>query len=695
MFENFPYTNFHDLNLDWIIQKVKEAYSPDNPPEAVVLSVNGETGDVILYRDAVVTLPDVQESQWNIHRLANGQSSGIQFIQGDKAQRIDGTHRYDMYDAGNPPPYPVRSVNGMTGAVTVVKSVNGDNGDVWLYPEAIIEFPDTSENFFQMKRTAAGTDIGIEFDKNGPAKRLNDTDEYEIYDEGNPPPYPVTSVGTLTGAVAILDTSIVTDQGTQKLKIAFPVTSVDGQTGTVETWGYTDEDEVTLPIESEAAVWTLNRGTPSGNLGIKFMVNGLTDNPEGYLVLDDGTNPPTTLKILTPADIPSSSGVVSVNGANGVVILYGTDIAMSSTDSTSLKAAIEAVDGKTGADIPVSGTDATKIDAAIAAVNAKTGADIDVSGSDSTKIDSALAALDAKTGADIPVSGSDSTKIDAALSSLTTAVNSNAASINGIEDAIAIVANNNTHGAISSGQFVYVKNHGTLAEGLYKASTNIAANAALSSSNLVADSSGGLNALKSDITTLNSKITEKTPCIRNATTLQEIVDAIPESYDVVIANGTTAISSLLGFSVGVVEGIFTRVKSSTVNRVDFIASQQNGNVSIGNINVANSNAVTYHLTSVGNTVERVDSFTIAASGSKSFTLPSDGVYMLAGYGNVAALNSVVFLIGGYTSASRCTVTNLTGLTAVTITATNTSTLSFTATNSNSSSGITLQIIKLV
>lgn len=24
VFENFPYTNFHDLNLDWIISKVKE-----------------------------------------------------------------------------------------------------------------------------------------------------------------------------------------------------------------------------------------------------------------------------------------------------------------------------------------------------------------------------------------------------------------------------------------------------------------------------------------------------------------------------------------------------------------------------------------------------------------------------------------------------------------------------------------------
>lgn len=82
------------------------------------------------------------------------------------------------------------------------------------------------------------------------------------------------------------------------------------------------------------------------------------------------------------------------------------------------------------------------------------------------------------------------------------------AAANGIEDALAIVANGNTHAAITSGQFVYVRNHNTLTEGLYVASSNIAANATLSSSNLAADSKGGLNALSEQITTLNSKITD-------------------------------------------------------------------------------------------------------------------------------------------------------------------------------------------
>lgn len=72
-------------------------------------------------------------------------------------------------------------------------------------------------------------------------------------------------------------------------------------------------------------------------------------------------------------------------------------------------------------------------------------------------------------------------------------------SLNGLADAIAIVANNNTHAAITAGQYVYVHGHSSLAEGLYTAKSNIAANSTLSTSNLQADGSGGLNALNNNI----------------------------------------------------------------------------------------------------------------------------------------------------------------------------------------------------
>lgn len=64
---------------------------------------------------------------------------------------------------------------------------------------------------------------------------------------------------------------------------------------------------------------------------------------------------------------------------------------------------------------------------------------------------------------------------------------------------MAILANNNTHAAIASGQYVYVRGHSTLAEGLYTANAAIAANGTLSTSNLTAVSGGGLNGLLEQI----------------------------------------------------------------------------------------------------------------------------------------------------------------------------------------------------
>ena len=61
------------------------------------------------------------------------------------------------------------------------------------------------------------------------------------------------------------------------------------------------------------------------------------------------------------------------------------------------------------------------------------------------------------------------TTVTAALDNLNGALNVN-------ESTIAIVANGNTHVAISSGQYVYIKGHETLADGLYKATAAIPLN---------------------------------------------------------------------------------------------------------------------------------------------------------------------------------------------------------------------------
>ena len=48
MSQRTPYTNFHDLNLDWIIKRIKNVYNDENPPPYPVDSVNGKTGVVVL-----------------------------------------------------------------------------------------------------------------------------------------------------------------------------------------------------------------------------------------------------------------------------------------------------------------------------------------------------------------------------------------------------------------------------------------------------------------------------------------------------------------------------------------------------------------------------------------------------------------------------------------------------------------------
>ena len=94
-----------------------------------------------------------------------------------------------------------------------------------------------------------------------------------------------------------------------------------------------------------------------------------------------------------------------------------------------------------------------------------------------------LDAIDGAFGADFGLSGKPSVN----------------AAINSLGDGLAILANGDTHAAITAGQFVYVRGHGSLSEGLYTATSNIAQNGTLSGSNLTADSSGGLNALNSKL----------------------------------------------------------------------------------------------------------------------------------------------------------------------------------------------------
>ena len=65
MFYKYPYTNLYNLNLDWLIQSVKELQEIVEPLENVVTSVNGMTGNVELTREILTQILGGMVSKFN------------------------------------------------------------------------------------------------------------------------------------------------------------------------------------------------------------------------------------------------------------------------------------------------------------------------------------------------------------------------------------------------------------------------------------------------------------------------------------------------------------------------------------------------------------------------------------------------------------------------------------------------------
>lgn len=392
LFENFPYSNLHDLNLGWILKKVSEAYSPENPPEAMVISVNGESGEVILYKDAIIKFPDVVDTQWNMWRNSDGTATGIQFEKDQPMKRINGNSRFVIYDAGNPPPYPVVSVNGETGAIE-------------LYTEAYVEFPSLEDDNWGLQRklnsgTADEVTVGIMFDDTGKAKIIKDEDSNDIYSENNPPPYPVLSV--------------------------------DGNTGTVNTWANTSTPVTKLPNSSNTDDWTIARDIDSGMVGIKLAYDSNIDSLTAYVVFDDGVNTPTPIKLLTLNDIPSTSGVLSVNNKSGIVTLYSDEIYISSQSNQTIAQAITDI---LGAISTING-DINTIETSISNMNTTMSGNINRIDGDITRIDGDITTINS----DITTINGEIGNINSELISAETDIQTNASNITSIQDQLATIS---------------------------------------------------------------------------------------------------------------------------------------------------------------------------------------------------------------------------------------------------------------
>lgn len=283
MFERFPYTNLHQLNLDWIIEQLKDLESH------AVLSVNGQTGAVVLYQDPDIQFPEVNSNTWRMVRTAGGNTVGIMFQNG-LAYIMNGNTASRVYTIDNPPAYPVTSVNGQTG-------------DVVTYNQAYNRLPAVSEqntNFYRtVDKDGTPTDVGVQVDKNK-LERMSGQNRYTVYDTGNTPAL-VTSVNGQSGAVMIA------------IPFESPLTD--------SIWMTTEASE-----DHTAGV---GRETVDGTVQLYTVTDGTHAEAYIHFVSSDDQYS-YTKKLLTNDDIPSSSGVVSINGLTGVVTLYGNTIPIES-----------------------------------------------------------------------------------------------------------------------------------------------------------------------------------------------------------------------------------------------------------------------------------------------------------------------------------------------------------------------------
>lgn len=349
LFENFPYTNLHELNMDWIIQQFKKI------TESTVLSVNGKTGEVILYENPTVDFPAIDGNSWQIVRNAGGTICGIHFNNDGTAVIMSGNRLISIYTSENPPPYPVTSVNGMTGNIT-------------LFTESAVRLPNLTDeelHNWNIFRSLNGVIEGIEFTDEGKLIIIHGNNRYQVYSANNQPNYPVTSVEGLTGDVVLFpDADIqfndITDETQHFIRYSSFLNNKmlgieiddDGKAyiwndenkvqlympGIYEPSDFIDPTSPVLEIVNNlttATQWGIVRLLAnSDKVGFVVAYDPSTSDYKAYMKINS-----QMVQLLTLADIPSQSGVISINGDTGVVTLTGEDVAMTSLDSTTIASA--------------------------------------------------------------------------------------------------------------------------------------------------------------------------------------------------------------------------------------------------------------------------------------------------------------------------------------------------------------------
>lgn len=270
-----------------------------------VVSINGRNQNVAISSAAVASGNVVRvfvprgnmSAAFIVKAESNGGGGATTTAYGDLTEKpqINGVTLVDnktskelnLYGTGNAPPYPVTSVNGKTGDVTIstggnVDSVNGKTGAVVLNK----------------------SDVG-----------LGNVDNVRQYSTSNPPPYPVQSVDGATGAV-VTNAVKTTPQSLSDAQKQQARNNIGAGTSNF-SGSYNDlsnkptiPDPYTLPVANSN---TLGGVKPVSKTDSMTQSVGVDEN--GKLYTSPGSGGGGT-----------SSAVTSVNGKTGDVELTASDV---------------------------------------------------------------------------------------------------------------------------------------------------------------------------------------------------------------------------------------------------------------------------------------------------------------------------------------------------------------------------------
>lgn len=203
---------------DTVPTKVSELPNDANyitADQAPVQSVNNKTGAVSLTASDVDALPadtiiptvnnatlTIKRNSIDVGSFAANAANDVNIdinVPTDKSDiGLGNVDNVKQYSATNPPPYPVTSVNGKTGAVSVnVPSASSTIPKAPGTASAGTSAAYAREDHIHPKQAVTKSDVG-----------LGNVDNVKQYSASNPPPYPVTSVNGQTGEVNLVASEV-------------------------------------------------------------------------------------------------------------------------------------------------------------------------------------------------------------------------------------------------------------------------------------------------------------------------------------------------------------------------------------------------------------------------------------------------------------------------------------------------------